>query len=258
MRFLSVAFLVLISVAGLPAQTLVAPTNAAPSATSAKPLTPAALQNTLDSLTQSNKDLLALLKQQQTVLEDIQYDRRLQSRQVQLVEERLLEAMQENGKLRAKVAQLEADALHAPAQPTVTSVTNDSGHSAKPDLVAQPDPPPPSTYLPPAPPDTPPGSKTWHRLFTLSGTDNKNSDVFHIQGTQWRVLWHNLDKPGKSYANTSALFVSAFPREDTIPQKVCSKLGTGGDTTQLGGPGNFYLKIEASGGSWELAVEDFQ
>jgi hypothetical protein len=72
------------------------------------------------------------------------------------------------------------------------------------------------------------------------------------------VLWHNQDKPGKEYLNTSALFINAFPKDDTIPQKVCSKLGSGGDSTELDGPGNYYLKIEASGGSWELAVEDFR
>jgi hypothetical protein len=98
---------------------------------------------------------------------------------------------------------------------------------------------------------------SWHRLFTLSGTDNRSSDFFHIEGHQWRVLWHNQDKPGKAYVNTSALFLNAFPKDDTIPQKVCSKLGSGGDSTELIGPGNYYLKIEASGGAWELAVEDF-
>jgi len=72
------------------------------------------------------------------------------------------------------------------------------------------------------------------------------------------VLWHNQDKPGKAYLNTSALFINAFPKDDTIPQKVCSKLGSGGDSAELDGPGNYYLKVEASGGSWELAVEDFR
>jgi hypothetical protein len=92
----------------------------------------------------------------------------------------------------------------------------------------------------------------------LKGDDSKQTDLFHIEGRTWRVLWHNQDKPGKTYVNTSALFINAFPRDDTIPQKVCSKLGSGGDSTELNGPGNYYLKVEASGGSWELAVEDFR
>ncbi|HEY0257820.1 MAG TPA: hypothetical protein VGC39_10285, partial [Candidatus Methylacidiphilales bacterium] len=86
----------------------------------------------------------------------------------------------------------------------------------------------------------------------------RQTDLFPVQVKTWRVVWHNQDKPGKPYANTSALFINAFPKDDTIPQKVCAKLGTGGDATELQGPGNYYLKVEASGGAWELAVEDFR
>jgi hypothetical protein len=98
----------------------------------------------------------------------------------------------------------------------------------------------------------------WHRLVALSGDDSKNSDQFHISGKQWRVLWHNQDRPGAMYKNTSALFINAFPANDTIPKKICSRLGTGGDSTELTGSGDYYLKVEASGGHWELAVEDFR
>jgi hypothetical protein len=98
----------------------------------------------------------------------------------------------------------------------------------------------------------------WHRLLTLSGDDSENSKTFQISGKQWRVLWHNQDRPGDTYKNTSALFISAFPSSDSIPKKVCSQLGTASDATELTGTGEYYLKIEASGGHWELAVEDFR
>lgn len=226
-------------------------------APSAAPPKPAATdsQSAIDQLTQSNRDLLDLLKKQQGVLEDIQYDRRIQSRQIQSLEERLSEALQDNAKLQSKVAELAAAASNAskagPAPATPPADTN-TAH-----VVEQP-PAPPETYLPKPESVGAPGTKSWHRLFTLKGNDVKTTDIFHIEGRTWRVLWHNQDKPGKSYENTSALFVSAFPKDDVIPQKVCSKLGTGGDSSELAGPGNYYLKIEASGGSWELAVEDFK
>jgi hypothetical protein len=70
------------------------------------------------------------------------------------------------------------------------------------------------------------------------------------------VVWHNKDPAGEKYQDTSALFIHAFPRDDTVPQEVCNKLGTGGDTAMLRGPGNFYLVIEGAGGVWECAVED--
>src|SRR5258706_9601403 len=103
MRRLLVLFLAL----ALPARSSPAQTNAAdapppemlklgsgldPAANgSPAPATAAALQSSLDHLTQSNRELLDLLKKQQLVLEDIQYDRRLQSRQIQSLEERLEE-----------------------------------------------------------------------------------------------------------------------------------------------------------------------
>jgi TolA-binding protein len=209
----------------------------------------------LSQVTQSNQDLIDLLKKQQSVLEDIQYDRRLQNRQISSLEERLEETMQQNADLQAKVAKLEAE-LAAPAAPAGTTLTPAIDVTAK--LISPPAPTAPATYLPAPESEGAPGTKSWHRLFTLSGTDGKSSDIFHIESHQWRVLWHNQDRPGAAYANTSALFINAFAKNDTVPQKVCSKLGSGGDSTELTGPGDFYLKIEASGGAWELAVEDFK
>jgi hypothetical protein len=241
------------------------------------------MQASLDELTKSNHDLLDLLKQQQAVLEDMQYDRRLQSRQIDNLEARLEEALTEKQQLQDKIDRLELQAsqhttlattgvapLPAPNPPPSTPSTPPGGPTSvpiatsinTPDANAPPAnaaPPPPASYLPPEGADNPPGQgeASWHRLFTIKGDDNRQTDVFTVHGKTWRVLWHNQDKPGKLYANTSALFINAFPRDDTIPQKVCSKLGTGGDSAQFQGPGNYYLKIEASGGSWELAVEDF-
>ena len=239
------------------------PKPASPAKLSRSAATASELQKAVDQLTQSNRDLLDLLKQQQAVLEDIQFDRRQQSRHIQSLEERLEGALLQNAQLQNKVANLEADAAVRPASPLViapaepTASTQSSPAQAMPAPVAAP-PPPPSTYLPPPESEGAPGTKSWHRLFTLKGDDGRQSDLFHIQGRTWRVLWHNQDKPGKVYENTSALFVNAFPKDDTIPQKVCSKLGSGSDSAELDGPGNYYLKIEASGGSWELAVEDFR
>jgi len=239
---------------------------AAPKLTKAQ-MTAAELQKTVDTLTQSNHDLLQLLQKQQAVLEDIQFDRRLQSRQIQSLEERLETTLQENNELQNKVSKLESQvtlpstgASPAPAPapaPTSGDAVTISSESKAP-VEPAPAPPPQEGHLPAPPPgDEPPDTPSWHRLFTLKGDDLKQSDIFQVRGKLWRVQWYNSDKPGKAFANTSALFINAFPKDDTIPQKVCAKLGTGGDEAELQGPGNYFLKIEASGGSWELAVEDF-
>jgi hypothetical protein len=235
---------------------------AAPATAGSKGAPPAPTTDTaaaLARLTDANQELLDLLKKQQAVLEDIQFDRRLQSRQISSLEARLEESLQENSQLQAKIAKLEEQISLGPTAGPKVAQAQPSSPSAPPEpKPADATPAAPSTYLPAPESEGAPGTKSWHRVLALSGTDGKKSDLFKIEGRQWRVLWHNLDQPGDVYKNTSALFISAFPKDDTIPQNVCSKLGTGGDSTELGGPGQFYLKIEASGGSWELAVEDFK
>jgi hypothetical protein len=230
----------------------VTPTPVAPVKTTPPP---AASQTTIDRLAQTNQELLDLLKKQQAVLEDIQYDRRLQNRQIQLVEGRLEDMLQQNATLQARVNELQAAAAAASTHPLAESAPPAVDKTATPPALSNP---PPASYLPPPEPPGAPGMASWQRLFTLSGEDGKNSDMFHIEGKRWRVIWHNQDKPGETYKNTSALFISAFPKDDNIPKKVCSKLGSGGDTAELAGPGDYYLKVEASGGHWEAAVEDFR
>ena len=227
--------------------------------------TAAELQKTVDQLTQSNRDLLDLLKKQQAVLEDIQFDRRLQSRQIASLEERLEDTLLDNTRLQSKVAKLEEDAAlrpagsAPPAAPGVAGVpipvaasTNSAPSDAETPALA------PGSFLPQPQTQGEPGTMWWHRLLTLKGDDTRQSDLFQVQSKTWRVLWHNQDRAGKEFANTSALFINAFPKDDTIPYKVCAKLGSGGDSTELVGSGTYYLKIEASGGTWELAVEEYR
>jgi hypothetical protein len=287
MKFHLLAALVLLGpVAPALAQTNAAPvsSNPASSATTggkAHQATIAEMQATIDQLTQSNHDLLDLLKQQQSVLQDIQFDRRQQGRHIESLEVRLEEAMEQNSKLQTKLDKLEAEdsvrpAVTAPepvptatnAAPAITNVvegTDGTTPEPSPTLpstgttnapAAEPA-PHPASFLPPE--DTVgQNGKTWHRLLVLKGTDGKQTDLFQIRGRVWRVLWHNEDPDDKKLKNTAGLFIDAFPKDDTIPQHVCAKVGSGGDSTDLVGPGNYFLKITAAGGSWELAVEDLQ
>jgi hypothetical protein len=235
------------------------PPPAESAAAKATPPTTSGSTAIIDQLTRSNHDLLDLLKQQQSVLEDIQYDRRLQNRQITLIEDRLEDTLQANAALQVKIAKLESQAADAAAKPSASESSEppSAGADASPVPTAPP-PPAPSTYLPA--PELPgaTGTMWWHRLQTISGSDSRSTNLFHIEGKQWRVIWHNEDRPGASYKNTSALFVNAFPKNDSIPKKICSQLGSGGGTTEVTGAGEYYLKIEASGGHWEAAVEDFR
>ena len=271
MRILLPAFLSIAAALILPAQSIPGPsttptTDASDTTPAPKPAssrasraTNAGLQASIDRLTRSNQELLDLLKQQQTVLQDIQYDRRLQNRQISLLEQRLEDTLQLNASLQAKVAKLQAAAAAGSSAPKPAPGSSASAPSTEPVANLEPaPPPPPASYLPPEQSPGAPGTMWWHRVLTLSGSDSQNSKTFPISGKTWRVLWHNRDRPGDTYKNTSALFISAFPANDSIPKKVCSQLGSGGNATELTGTGDFYLKIEASGGHWEAAVEDFR
>jgi hypothetical protein len=221
-------------------------------------LTPAETAALIDRLTRSNADLFDILKKQQDVLSDIEYDRRLQDRQLMLLEARMVDTLHANTDLQKKIAALEAAPAAAPAVTPSVDVAATETHAPPVTVAAPAPPPPPVSVLPPEETAGAPGTMWWHRLLALSGDDSKNSTTFHVSGRQWRVLWHNQDPPGETFKNTSALFINAFPTNDTIPKRVCSQLGTGGDSTELKGSGDYYLKIEASGGHWELAVEDFR
>ena len=268
--FLALFLVPRLAVASTNASSTNAPAQTPPRSASAGKLSKSAqtaqqLQAALDQLTKSNRDLLDLLKQQQAVLQDMEFEHRQQGRQIVSLEERLTETMQENTQLQNKVTTLEAAATvrpaDAPEPPPVSAPEATAPVAAAPRTnaapIVEPPPPPPESYLPPADSDGPPGTRSWHRLFALKGVDGKKTDLFSIQGHVWRVVWHNQDKPGGHFKNTSGLFINAFPKDDTIPQRVCGKVGTATDSTELLGPGNYFLQIDASGGSWELAVEDF-
>jgi hypothetical protein len=240
-----------------PAEPVPASSKPVPDSARGAPASANRNQALIDRLAASNQDLLDLLKKQQAVLEDIQYDRRLQNRQITLIEDRLEDTLQANAALQAQVAKLEAEAAAAASRPSAPESAAAPVKDAAPASVPAP-PPPPASYLPAPEPDGAPGTMWWHRLLTISGNESKTSSVFHIAGKQWRVLWHNQDRPGATYKNTSALFISAFPKGDIMPRKVCSQLGSGDDSTEFTGGGDFYLKVEASGGHWEAAVEDFR
>src|SRR5450631_4069325 len=100
--FLTLALLARTAVA----QTNDSPVPASPTPVAQKPassvkpsrsaVTAAELQKAVDQLTQSNRDLLDLLKKQQEVLQDMQYESRLKNRQIESLEEKLENSLYEN------------------------------------------------------------------------------------------------------------------------------------------------------------------
>ena len=165
------------------------------------------MQAALDQLTQSNRDLLDLLKKQQAVLEDIQFDRRLQSRQIESLEERLEETLLQNAQLQNKVANLEADAAVRPSGPRAdasaagdaTLATNAAARLRPRRRAGRRIAAATARHLPAA---AGIGRSARHEIvapaFHAEGRATASRPIFFIStGRTWRVLWHNQDKPGK-------------------------------------------------------------
>ncbi len=214
------------------------------------PPTPAPSPNSaeLKRLQAINDQLLALTKQQEALLEQCQTSRKEQERFIAHLEERLVTTSMDKASLQKQVALLQ-DQL---ASGTVVSPRTTQSSSSS-NQIPTPVPVRPTSELPPES-DAPSGTLAFRRVFILKGSDSQKTDIFHISGKTWRILYHNRDP--EKYPNTSALFVEAYPKGDDVPLKRASQAATGGGEEILDGPGDFYLKIDAAGGTWEVAVED--
>jgi len=101
--------------------------------------------------------------------------------------------------------------------------------------------------------------KTWHDVISFSGTSNKNTEPFSIQGKQWRVKW-NFQDSGEFGDETNGLFVINIYRvgESVITDQVSHSGLSASDTDYIyEGEGEFYFKISvANTKSWSIIVED--
>ena len=101
--------------------------------------------------------------------------------------------------------------------------------------------------------------KTWHDVISFSGTSNKNTEPFSIQGKQWRVKW-NFQDSGEFGDETNGLFVINIYRvgESVITDQVSHSGLSASDTDYIyEGEGKFYFKISvANTKSWSIIVED--
>ena len=101
--------------------------------------------------------------------------------------------------------------------------------------------------------------KIWHDVISFSGTSNKNTQPFSIQGKQWRIKWDFQDS--REFGDeTNGLFIVQIYRvgESTITDIVSHEGLSANDTGYIyEGEGDFYFKISATNvKSWTMTVED--
>lgn len=101
--------------------------------------------------------------------------------------------------------------------------------------------------------------KVWHDVIFFSGTSNKNTQPFLIQGKQWRMKWSFQDS-GEFGDETNGLFVINIYRvgESIITDQVSHSGLSSSDTDYIyEGEGGFYFKITAyNSKSWSITVEE--
>ena len=101
-------------------------------------------------------------------------------------------------------------------------------------------------------------TKTWHRVTSFSGGDDKTTRPFTIKGDEWQIKYTVKPEIGK---NENSFFGgSAYPRGETVGyvsswdcyKKSCS------DTQYIyEGNGDYYIKVISCFNSWKLEVEDY-
>ena len=100
---------------------------------------------------------------------------------------------------------------------------------------------------------------TWHDVISFSGTSDKNTQPFSIQGKQWRIKWSFQDS--REFGDeTNGLFIIQIYRvgESVITDVISHNGLSASDTDYIyEGEGEFYFKISmANAKSWSIIIED--
>jgi len=91
-------------------------------------------------------------------------------------------------------------------------------------------------------------SKSWHQVLEVKGSSTKQTDLFEIRGSKWRIRWQ---KPNAD----SSLYNYVYDKSGSPFDVVLAKGGA--DESYMHQPGTFYMKIAASD-SYIITVEDWR
>ncbi len=104
---------------------------------------------------------------------------------------------------------------------------------------------------------TPLVSKSWHEIKTFSGSSDKTTDTFNIQGDKFK-LTYTIDA-----SNDYSIFsFFVYPEGETVmySESIMSDMGVSGTDSTISyvGKGIYYLKVIAANlDSWEVEIEDY-
>lgn len=101
--------------------------------------------------------------------------------------------------------------------------------------------------------EAPAAPKTWQKVAELSGSSNKRSDVFHLQGGQQRITY----LVDGQYATVYFYVMPAgktLEKHGGFPEVTAS---TNGDTMSYRDAGEYYFDVSGTG-NWTIQVEEMR
>ena len=90
---------------------------------------------------------------------------------------------------------------------------------------------------------------TWNRVLEVKGTATKQTDLFEVKGSKWRIRWQKAQPD-----ETVDIYIY---RKDGSAESTISTNKTTSDESYVHKSGTFYLQIVATTG-YVITVEDWR
>ncbi len=92
-------------------------------------------------------------------------------------------------------------------------------------------------------------AQTWHQVLEVKGSANKQTDLFEIKGSKWRIKWQK-PKP------EDRLSIFIYDKDGQPVDVIAAKESTA-DESYVHKPGKFYLSITATD-TYTISIEDWR
>ena len=101
-------------------------------------------------------------------------------------------------------------------------------------------------------------TKTWHRVTSFSGGDDKTTRPFTIKGDEWQIKYTVKPEIGKKdYSSFSGYVYHRGETAGYVTSWDCGEKSCSDTQYIYEGNGDYYIKVISCFNSWKLEVEDY-
>lgn len=97
--------------------------------------------------------------------------------------------------------------------------------------------------------------KEWKEVTTFEGESIKDTETFHIEGKEWRIVWST--EPGSLGDMNFQIYVYKDSDTATPVSIAANVVGKGNDTSTIRGSGDYYFTIN-TGQPYKIVVEEYK